>query len=83
MVAKMQTNALWGQVSKDLDELVHLTNLPFIAPDTSFPLSPKFRTPQIEAYDKSKDPLAWSHSKPSCTYKVLWTRSYAELSQLC
>ena len=57
MVAEMQTNALWGQVSKDLDELVHLTNLPFIAPDTSFPIWPKFHTPQIEAYDKSKDPL--------------------------
>ena len=50
-------NALKGQVSNDLDELVHWTDSPFVAPVTSFPLSAKFCMPQIEAYDGFKDPL--------------------------
>ena len=66
MVVKMQMmkeqmdfmmNALRGQVSSDLVELVHRTDSPFIAPVTLFPLPPKFRMPQVEAYDESKDPL--------------------------
>ena len=50
-------NALRGWVSSDLDELVHWTNSSFTAPITSFPLPSKFRIPQVEAYDGSKDPL--------------------------
>ena len=50
-------NALRGRVSSDLDELVHRTDSPFTAPITSFPLPPKFRMPQVEAYDGSNDPL--------------------------
>ena len=50
-------NALKKRVSNNLDELVHRTNLPFTAPVTSFPLPAKFRMPQIEAYDESKDTL--------------------------
>ena len=66
MVAEMQMmkqrmdfimTALKGWVSNDLDELVHWTDLPFIAPATSFFLLTKFRMPQIKAYDGSKDPL--------------------------
>jgi len=38
-------NALRGQVSSDLDELVHWMDSPFTAPVTSFPLPPKFRMP--------------------------------------
>ena len=66
MVAKMQMmkermdfmmNDLRGRVSSDHDKLVHRTNSPFTVPVTSFPLPPKFRMPQVEAYDKSKDPL--------------------------
>ena len=66
MVVKMQMmkemmdfmiNDLRGRVSSDLDTLVHRTNSPFTVPVTSFPLPPKFRMPQVEAYDKSKDPL--------------------------
>ena len=41
----------------DLDELVYRTNLPFTALVTLFPLPPKFRMPQVETYDESKDPL--------------------------
>ena len=50
-------NALKGGVSSDLDELVHWTDSPFIALVTSFPLPLKFRMPQVETYDGSKDPL--------------------------
>ena len=66
MVAEMQMmkermdfmmKTLKGRESNDLDELVHRIDSPFIAPVTSFPLSTKFRMPQIEAYNKSKDPL--------------------------
>ena len=66
MVAEMQMmkermdfmmNALKGQVSNDLDELLHRTDSPFMASVTSFPLLVKFRILQIETYDRSKDPL--------------------------
>jgi len=50
-------NALRGRVSSNLDDLVHQTDLPFTASVTSFPLLPKFRMPQVESYDRSKDPL--------------------------
>ena len=50
-------NALRGQVSSDLNKLVHRTDSPFTASITSFPLLLKFRMPQVEAYDGSKDPL--------------------------
>ena len=50
-------NALRGRVSSDLNELVHWTDSPFMAPVTLFPLPPKFRMPQVETYDESKDPL--------------------------
>ena len=50
-------NALKGRVSNNLDKLVHQTDFPFTALATSFPLPSKFRMPQIEANDGSKDPL--------------------------
>ena len=50
-------NALKGRVSNDLNELVHQTDSPFIAPVTLFPFPPKSCKPQIEAYNGSKDPL--------------------------
>ena len=66
MVAEMQMmkermdvmmNALRGRVSSDLNELVHRTNSPFTTPLTSFPLPLKFRMPEVETYNGSKDPL--------------------------
>ena len=66
MVAEMQMmkermdfmmNALRGQVSSDLNDLVHRTDSPFTASVNSFPLPPKFRMLQIESYDRAKDPL--------------------------
>ena len=50
-------NALRGKVSSDLDDLVHRIDSPFTTSINSFPLSPKFRMPQIESYDGAKDPL--------------------------
>ena len=50
-------NALRGQVSSDLDDLVHRSDSPFTTSVTSFPLPPKFHMPQMESYDGSKDPL--------------------------
>ena len=50
-------NALRGWVSSNLDDLVHQTDSPFTVSITSFPLPLKFRMPQVENYDGSKDPL--------------------------
>ena len=89
MVAKMQMmkewmefmmNALKGRVSKNLNELVHRTDSPFTALVTLFPLPPKFCMPQIEAYDRSKDPL--DHLESIKTLKHLQGVVDAELSQL-
>ena len=52
-------NALKGQVSTNLDELVQWIDLSFIAQVTSFPFLAKFQMPQphVEAYDGSQDLL--------------------------
>ena len=50
-------NALRGQVSSDLDDLVHRTDSPFTTSVNSYPLSSKFRMPQVESYNGAKDPL--------------------------
>ena len=43
-------------MSTSLDELFHRTDSLFTAPIMSYPLPAKFRIPQVEAYDGSKDP---------------------------
>ena len=53
----MMMSALRGYVSTNLDELVQRINSPFTAQVTSFPLPVKFRMPQMEAYNRSRDPL--------------------------
>ena len=50
-------NALRGLVSNYLNDLIHRTYSPFTASVISFPFPPKFRMPQVEAYNGSKDPL--------------------------
>ena len=50
-------NAFRGQVSSNLDDLVHRTDSLFAAFVTSFPLPPKFCMPRVESYDGSEDPL--------------------------
>ena len=66
MVAEMQMikermdfmmNAFRGRMSKDLDDLVHRVDFPFTTSVNSFPLSHKFRMPQIESYDEAKDSI--------------------------
>ena len=54
---KVMMNALKGQVSSDLDDLVNHTDSLFTATINSFPLSHKFRLPHIDSYDGVKDPL--------------------------
>ena len=54
---KVMMNALKGQVSSDLDDLVNHTDSLFTATINSFPLSHKFRMPHIDSYDGVKDPL--------------------------
>ena len=53
----LMMNALRGRVSNDFDDLVHRTDSPFTTSVNSFPLSPKFRMPQVENYNGNKDPL--------------------------
>ena len=54
---EVMMNALKGQVSSDLDDLVNRTDSLFTAAVNSFPLPLKFRMLQIDSYDGVKDPL--------------------------
>ena len=54
---EVMMNALKGQVSCDLDDLVNRTNSPFTAAVNFFPLPHKFCMPHIDSYDGVKDPL--------------------------
>lgn len=53
----MMINAMRGRVSTNLDELVHQIDSPFTTQVTSCPLPTKFQVPQVETYNKSRDPL--------------------------
>ena len=59
MKEKMEVmmNALKGQVSSDLDNLVNRIDSPFTAAVNSFPLPHKFRMPHVDSYDGVKDLL--------------------------
>ena len=54
---EVMMNALKGRVSSDLDDLVNRTDSPFTIPVNSCPLPQKFQMPQIESYNRVKDPL--------------------------
>ena len=54
---EVMMNALKGQVSSDLDNLVNRTDSPFTATVNSYPLLSKFCMPQIDSYDGVKDSL--------------------------
>lgn len=54
---EVMMNTLKGRVSSDLNDLVNQTNSPFTASVNSFPLPHKFHMPQIDSYDRVKDPL--------------------------
>ena len=51
----LMMNAMKGQVSTNLDELVQRMNSPFTTLVTFFPLPAKFQMPKVEAYDGSRD----------------------------
>ena len=46
-----------GRAPDSMDTLVHQTESPFIAEVLHSPLPAKFRLPQIEAFDRKKDPV--------------------------
>ena len=54
---EVMMNALKGRVSSDLDDIVNRNDSPFTTSVNSFSLSHKFRMPQIDSYDRVKDPL--------------------------
>ena len=54
---EVMMNAPKGRVSNDLEDLVNQTDSPFTASVNSFPLLHKFHMPQIDSYDRVKDPL--------------------------
>ena len=54
---EVMMNALKGRVSSDFDDLVNRTDSPFTIQVNSCPLPQKFRMPQVESYDRVKDPL--------------------------
>ena len=54
---EVMMNALKGQLSSDLDDLVNQTDSPFTASVNCFPLPHKFHMPHIDSYDKVKDSL--------------------------
>ena len=46
-----------GRAPVSMDSLVQQTESPFTAGVLHFPLPAKFRMPQIETFDKMKDPI--------------------------
>ena len=53
----MMMNSMRARVSTNLDKLVHRADSLFTAKVTSFPLPTKFRMPQVETYDGSRNPF--------------------------
>jgi len=50
-------SAMKGKTTANLDGMHRRTNSPFIAKVLECPLPPKFKLPQLEVYDGTKDPL--------------------------
>ena len=50
-------NTMMGKTTINLDGMIKRTNSPFTASVLECPLPPKFRLPQLEVYDGTKDPL--------------------------
>ena len=65
----MMMNAMKARVSTNLDKLVHRNDSLFTAEMTYFPLPTKFQMPQLETYDKSRDPF--DHLKSFKTFMHL------------
>ena len=50
-------NAMKGKTTINLDGIIKRTNSPFTTSVLKCHLPPKFRLPQLEVYDGTKDPL--------------------------
>ena len=50
-------NAMKGKTAMNLDGMIKRTNSPFTTSVLECPLPPKFRFPQLEVYNGTKDPL--------------------------
>ena len=50
-------NAMNEKSEENLDGMIQRTDSPFTTEVLNRPLSPKFRLPQLESYNGSKDPL--------------------------
>ena len=50
-------SAMKDKGGENLDGMIRRTNSPFTNEMLNRPLPPKFRLPQLESYDGSKDPL--------------------------
>ena len=50
-------NAMKDKGGKNLDGMIRRIDSPFTTEVLNRPLPPKFRLPQLESYDGSKDPL--------------------------
>ena len=71
----LMMNALRGRVSSDLDNLVHRIDSPFTTSVNSFPQPPKFYMPQVDNYDRNKDPLDHLESFKTLMYLqgIFWS----------
>lgn len=49
-------NAIKEKTDRSLDRMVRATNLPFTAAVLEYPVPLKFRLPQLELFDRLKDP---------------------------
>ena len=50
-------NAIKGKTDRNLDRMVRMTDSPFTAVVLECPVQSKFHLPQLEPFDKLKDPL--------------------------
>ena len=50
-------NAVKDKAMENLDGMIQRTDLPFTTEVLNHPLPPKFRLPQLESFDGSRDPL--------------------------
>ena len=50
-------NTMKGKTTINLDGMIKRTDSPFTTSVLECPLPPKFRLPQLEVYDDTKDPL--------------------------
>jgi hypothetical protein len=50
-------NSLKAKAARNLDNLVHRADSPFIPRIANFPLPSRFKVPPLENFDKTKDPF--------------------------